>query len=30
MLPDLLDGRRAEALIERLNELPLVAEIRAR
>ena len=29
MLPDLLDGRRAAALIKRLNELPLVAEIRA-
>jgi hypothetical protein len=29
MLPDLLDGRRADALMKRLNELPLVAEIRA-
>jgi len=29
MLPDLLDGVRADALIKRLNELPLVAETRA-
>lgn len=29
MLPDLLDGRRADALVKRLNELPLVTEIRA-
>jgi serine/threonine-protein kinase HipA len=28
MLPDLLDGRRADALVERLNGLPLVTEIR--
>jgi len=30
ILPDLLDDPRANALIKRLNELPLVAEIRAR
>jgi len=29
MLPDLLEGRRAAALVKRLNELPLVTEIRA-
>lgn len=29
MLPDLLDGRRADAIVKSLNELPLVAEIRA-
>jgi serine/threonine-protein kinase HipA len=29
MLPDLLDTRRADALARRLNELPLVTEIRA-
>lgn len=29
MLPDLLDARRADALVKRLNELPLVTEIRA-
>lgn len=29
MLPNLLDDRRADALIKRLNQLPLVTEIRA-
>jgi serine/threonine-protein kinase HipA len=29
MLPDLLDDRRGEALAKRLNQLPLVTEIRA-